>query len=128
VHDDQQRGTGDQDELQSPQADVGDGEEVVVADVGATWLPSVAIKVFVVIAPDALSCHHVDQKAEDEDEGEPNAAEGCGILIDPTEQPLEHRPVHGLLVLLAALERERRHSEGLSLAASGGPHLYAPWH
>uniref|UniRef100_A0A8B9SI64 Uncharacterized protein n=1 Tax=Anas platyrhynchos TaxID=8839 RepID=A0A8B9SI64_ANAPL len=87
VHDDQQGGTGHQDELQGPEADVRDGEEVVEADVGAAGLPRVAVKVLVVVAPDALGCHHVDQQAEDEDEGEPDAAEGRGVLVDPAEDP-----------------------------------------
>uniref|UniRef100_A0A8B9IBY0 Uncharacterized protein n=1 Tax=Anser brachyrhynchus TaxID=132585 RepID=A0A8B9IBY0_9AVES len=106
VHDDQQGGTGHQDELQGPQADVRDGEEVVEADVGAARLPRVAVEVLVVVAPDALGRHHVDQQAEDEDEGEPDAAEGRGVLVDPAEEPLEYPPVHGPLVLLANLGRE----------------------
>uniref|UniRef100_A0A8C0AN19 Uncharacterized protein n=1 Tax=Buteo japonicus TaxID=224669 RepID=A0A8C0AN19_9AVES len=110
VHDDQEGWTGHQDELQGPEANVGDGEEVVVADVGAARLPRVAVKVLVVVAPDPLGRHHVDQQAEDEDHGEPDAAEGCGVLVDPAQEPFEHPPVHGPLILLASLGGERRHS------------------
>uniref|UniRef100_A0A8B9IGB0 Secreted protein n=1 Tax=Anser cygnoides TaxID=8845 RepID=A0A8B9IGB0_ANSCY len=85
VHDDQQRRTSDEDELQGPQADVGDGEEVVVADVGAARLPRVAVKVLLLIPPDALGSHHVDQHAEDKDHGEPDAAKGRGVLVDPAD-------------------------------------------
>uniref|UniRef100_A0A8B9CTL5 Secreted protein n=1 Tax=Anser brachyrhynchus TaxID=132585 RepID=A0A8B9CTL5_9AVES len=95
VHDDQQRRTSDEDELQGPQADVGDGEEVVVADVGAARLPRVAVKVLLLIPPDALGRHHVDQHAEDKDHGEPDAAEGRGVLVDPAEQRLQCFPIHG---------------------------------
>lgn len=59
-------GAGDEDQQERPQADVGDGEEVVVADVGAAWLAGVALTVFLVIAPDPLSSHAEDQHAEDE--------------------------------------------------------------
>uniref|UniRef100_A0A663MVQ3 Uncharacterized protein n=1 Tax=Athene cunicularia TaxID=194338 RepID=A0A663MVQ3_ATHCN len=111
VHDDQEGRAGHQDELQGPEADVGDGEEVVVADVGAARLPRVAVKVLVVVAPDPLGRHHVDQQAEDEDEGEPDAAEGCGVLVGPAEEPFEHLPVHGPPVLLATLGGERKCSD-----------------
>uniref|UniRef100_A0A8D0ENT4 Uncharacterized protein n=1 Tax=Strix occidentalis caurina TaxID=311401 RepID=A0A8D0ENT4_STROC len=95
VHDDQEGRTSDKDELQGPEADVGDGEEVVVADVGAARLPRVAVKVLLLVSPHALSCHHVDQHTEDEDHGEPDAAEGCGVLVDPAEQRLQCFPIHG---------------------------------
>uniref|UniRef100_A0A8D2MZV4 Uncharacterized protein n=1 Tax=Zonotrichia albicollis TaxID=44394 RepID=A0A8D2MZV4_ZONAL len=83
VHDDQEGRTSDKDELQGPEADVGDGEEVVIAHVGAARLPRVAVKVLLLVAPDLLGCHHVDQHSEDKDHGEPDAAEGCGVLVDP---------------------------------------------
>lgn len=60
-------GAGDEDQLERPQANVGDGEEVVIADVGAAWLTGVALKVSLVVAPDPLGGHDEDQHAEDED-------------------------------------------------------------
>uniref|UniRef100_A0A8C2U3H6 Uncharacterized protein n=1 Tax=Coturnix japonica TaxID=93934 RepID=A0A8C2U3H6_COTJA len=95
VHDDQQGGTSDKDELQSPQADVGNGEEVVIADIGAAWLACIAVKVLLLIPPDTFSCHHIDQDTEDKDHGEPDATKGSGIFVDPTEQPLQCFPIHG---------------------------------
>lgn len=58
---------GNEDQLESPEADVGDGEEVIVADVGATWLAGVAVEVSLVVAPDPLSSHHEDQHPENKD-------------------------------------------------------------
>lgn len=60
-------GACDEDELESPEANVGDWEEVIVADVGATRLASVAVKVYLVVTPHPLSSHHKDQHPEDED-------------------------------------------------------------
>lgn len=60
-------GAGDEDQLERPQANVGDGEEEVVADVGTAWLAGVALKVSLVVAPDPLSGHDEDQRTKDED-------------------------------------------------------------
>uniref|UniRef100_A0A8C9NQD5 Uncharacterized protein n=1 Tax=Serinus canaria TaxID=9135 RepID=A0A8C9NQD5_SERCA len=95
MHDDQEGRTSDKDELQGPEADVGDGEEVVIAHVGAARLPRVAVKVLLLVAPDLLGRHHVDQHTKDKDQGEPDTAEGCGVLVDPTEQCLQRFPIHG---------------------------------
>lgn len=89
-----QRRTGDKDELQGPQADVGDGEDVVVAHVVAPRLGRVADKVLALITPHSLGSHHKHHHPEDEDHGEPNAAEHSGVLIDSTKECLQCRPVH----------------------------------
>uniref|UniRef100_A0A452HW69 Uncharacterized protein n=1 Tax=Gopherus agassizii TaxID=38772 RepID=A0A452HW69_9SAUR len=81
MHDHQQGGAGDQDELQGPEADVGDREEVVITDVGAAGR------------------HHVDQEAEDEDHGEPDAPEGRGVLVHPAQELLEPGPIHPLITI-----------------------------
>uniref|UniRef100_A0A8B9Z9B9 Uncharacterized protein n=1 Tax=Buteo japonicus TaxID=224669 RepID=A0A8B9Z9B9_9AVES len=79
MHDDQEGRASDKDQLQ----------EVVVADVGAARLPRVAVKVLLLISPHTLRRHHVDQHAEDEHHGEPDAAEGCGVLVDPADAAAE---------------------------------------
>ncbi|KAG9268949.1 hypothetical protein AMEX_G17983, partial [Astyanax mexicanus] len=75
-----------EDELQGPQADVGDGEDAVVADIGAAGLSGVAHKVFVLVAPNALRRHHEHQHPEDEHHGQPDASEHSGVLVDPTQE------------------------------------------
>jgi len=89
-----QRRTGDEDELQGPQADVGDGEDVVVAHVDAARLDRVTHKVLVLVAPHPLRRHHEHHHPEDEDYREPHAAEPGGVLVDPTDEGLQSRPVH----------------------------------
>uniref|UniRef100_A0A3B4Z0J4 Uncharacterized protein n=1 Tax=Stegastes partitus TaxID=144197 RepID=A0A3B4Z0J4_9TELE len=81
-------------ELKGPETYVGDGEEVVIADVGASGLASVAVKVPLVVAPDPLGSHHEDQHPEDEDHRQPDPSEGSGVLVDSTEKTLEELPIH----------------------------------
>jgi len=94
VHHHQQRGAGDEDELQGPQPDVGDGEEVVVADVVAAGLNRVAFEVFLLVAPHLLRRDHEHHDPKEENDREPNSAEGGGVLVHPTEEALEECPVH----------------------------------
>uniref|UniRef100_A0A671W875 Uncharacterized protein n=1 Tax=Sparus aurata TaxID=8175 RepID=A0A671W875_SPAAU len=96
VHDHHEGRAGDEDELQGPQADVGDGEEVVVADVGAAGLLGVAVKVFLLVAPHSLRRHHVHHHSEDKHHRQPYPAERCGVFVHPTEEGLEGLPVHVL--------------------------------
>uniref|UniRef100_A0A674IDL5 Uncharacterized protein n=1 Tax=Terrapene triunguis TaxID=2587831 RepID=A0A674IDL5_9SAUR len=126
MHDHQQGGAGDQDELQGPEADVGDGEEVVEADIGAAGLARVAVEVLVVIAPHSLSRHHVDQHPEDEDQGEPDAPEGRGVFVHPTQEPFEDTPVHGLWLPLIGSARGRNKETLINIPGSGSKHTPLP--
>lgn len=95
VHDDHQRRTSDEDELQSPQSDVGNGEEVIVADVRAARLLGVAVKVLLLIAPNFLSCYNINHHSEHKNHREPDPSERGGVFIHPTEKGLKSLPVHG---------------------------------
>ena len=96
VHDHQKGRARDENELQGPQADVGDGEEVVVADISAARLLGVAIKVFLLVAPHAFRSHHVHQHPEHEHHRQPDPPKCGGVLVHPAEERLEGLPVHGL--------------------------------
>uniref|UniRef100_A0A8C8AQ95 Uncharacterized protein n=1 Tax=Otus sunia TaxID=257818 RepID=A0A8C8AQ95_9STRI len=85
---------GDKDELQGPQTDVGDGEEVVIADAVAAGLLRVAGEGGFLVPPDALSCHHQHHYPEDEDDGEPDAPDGGGVAVHPAQHCVEAGPVH----------------------------------
>ena len=95
VPDVHQRRRGDEDDLQDPETDVGDGEGLVVADVLATWLLGVAHEVRLLIPPHELCCSAEDEDPKDEKHREPNAADDRGVLIDllqdvPQETPVPH--------------------------------------
>ena len=90
-----QRRASDKDKLQGPQADVWDGEDEVIAHVVAARLGRVAHKVLVLIAPHSLGRYHEHHHPEDKDHGEPDAAEHSGVFVDPAEERLQCRPVHG---------------------------------
>ena len=90
-----QRRASDKDKLQGPQADVGNGEDGVIAHVGAARLGRVAHKVLVLVAPHSLGRYHEHHHPEDKDHGEPDAAEHSGVFVDPADERLQSRPVHG---------------------------------
>ena len=94
VHGHQQGRGGDQDQLQSPQADVRDGEELVVADAVAAGLLGVAGEARLLIAPDAFGSHHQHQDSEDEDDGEPNPSDACRVPVYAADQDVKGSPVH----------------------------------
>uniref|UniRef100_A0A8D2CJY6 Uncharacterized protein n=1 Tax=Sciurus vulgaris TaxID=55149 RepID=A0A8D2CJY6_SCIVU len=88
-----QGGCADEEKLQHPVAHVGDGERLVIADVGAARLGRVALEIRLLIAPDGLSSQAQDEDAEDEEHCEPDLAHH--ILVDAAQQGLECLPVHG---------------------------------
>lgn len=74
---------------------MGNGEEVVVADVRAARLLGVAVEVLLLIAPNFLSRYNVNHHSEDKNHREPDPAECGGIFVYPTEKGLKSLPVHG---------------------------------
>uniref|UniRef100_A0A8C3G4A6 Uncharacterized protein n=1 Tax=Cyclopterus lumpus TaxID=8103 RepID=A0A8C3G4A6_CYCLU len=97
----QQGRGGHHDELQSPEAHLRDGEEVVEAGVLAAGLPGVAHEILLLVLPHLLGRRHVHQDPEEEDHGEPDAPDHSGVLVHPTEDVLQKAPVHLPLSLLS---------------------------
>uniref|UniRef100_A0A8C0H3Y3 Uncharacterized protein n=1 Tax=Chelonoidis abingdonii TaxID=106734 RepID=A0A8C0H3Y3_CHEAB len=60
------------DELKGPQSNVRDGEEVVIANIFASWLQSVADKITLFVSPDCLCSYHEDHNTENEQDSEPD--------------------------------------------------------
>lgn len=94
MHGHQQGRSGDQDELKRPQADVRDGEEVVIADTVAARLLCVAGEAGLLVAPHTLCCDHQHQDAEDEEDREPDATDACGVSVHTADDSIKRCPVH----------------------------------
>uniref|UniRef100_A0A7N6AP62 Uncharacterized protein n=1 Tax=Anabas testudineus TaxID=64144 RepID=A0A7N6AP62_ANATE len=89
MHGYQQSRSGDQDELERPQTDVGDGKKVVIADTVAARLLGVAREAGFLITPHALGCNHQDQDAENEQDRKPDASNACGVSVHATDDSIE---------------------------------------
>uniref|UniRef100_A0A8C6YDC5 Uncharacterized protein n=1 Tax=Naja naja TaxID=35670 RepID=A0A8C6YDC5_NAJNA len=74
MHDDEQRRAGDKNQLQGPETDMGDGEKMIIANIGATRLPVVAVKILLLISPHPLSSYHINKDTKNKDHREPDAA------------------------------------------------------
>uniref|UniRef100_A0A3Q1GG88 Uncharacterized protein n=1 Tax=Acanthochromis polyacanthus TaxID=80966 RepID=A0A3Q1GG88_9TELE len=94
MHGHQQRGGGDQDELKRPQADVRDGEELVIANAVAAGLLGVTGEAGLLIPPNTLCSDHQDQDTEDEDDGEPNASNAGRVPVYAADHGIKGPPVH----------------------------------
>uniref|UniRef100_A0A3P8YTB0 Uncharacterized protein n=1 Tax=Esox lucius TaxID=8010 RepID=A0A3P8YTB0_ESOLU len=94
VHGHQESRGGHQDELQGPESNVRDGEELVVADGVATGLLGVTGEAGLLVAPDRLGRHNEDHDTKDEDDGEPDAANASGMPVYTADHGVKGPPVH----------------------------------
>uniref|UniRef100_A0A3Q2Q7D2 Uncharacterized protein n=1 Tax=Fundulus heteroclitus TaxID=8078 RepID=A0A3Q2Q7D2_FUNHE len=94
MHGHQQGRSGDKDELESPEPDVRDGEEVVIADTVAARLLGVASEARLLVPPHGLSCNHQDQDAKDEQDREPDAADASRVSVNAANDSIKGGPVH----------------------------------
>lgn len=94
MHGHQQGWRGHKDQLQAPQADVRDGEEVVIADIFAPRLLRVAREVWLLVPPDALCCQNQYGDAEDEKNRQPDLPKTGGVFVDTAQLSVERPPAH----------------------------------
>uniref|UniRef100_A0A8C9IBD3 Uncharacterized protein n=1 Tax=Piliocolobus tephrosceles TaxID=591936 RepID=A0A8C9IBD3_9PRIM len=88
---------GDEDDLQHPEADVGDGKGLVVAHVLAARLLGVAHEVGLLIPPHELRGRAKDEDPEDEKHGEPDSADDGGVLIHLLQDVPQETPNYLIL-------------------------------
>uniref|UniRef100_A0A3Q3FK30 Uncharacterized protein n=1 Tax=Labrus bergylta TaxID=56723 RepID=A0A3Q3FK30_9LABR len=75
IHGHQKCWRGDEEKLKTPEADVGDWEELVVADVFTARLRD---RLRLLVPPHALSSNNQHHDAEDEEHGEPDFPQAGG--------------------------------------------------
>ena len=84
---------GDEDDLHHPEADVRNGEGLVVADVLTTGLLGVAGEARLLVAPHLLSGGSQHQDAEDEQHRQPDFAHNGGVFLGTFQQLPQQVPV-----------------------------------
>lgn len=77
---------------------MGDGEEMVIADIVTAGLTGVAVEVFLLVAPDLLGGHHKDHEPENEDHRQPDSTKRRGVLVHPAQEALEEGPIHDVVL------------------------------
>lgn len=94
IHGHQKSRGGYKDQLQAPQADVRNRKEMIIADIFATWLLRVAIKVGLFVAPDFLSGQNQNGDPEDEEDRKPDLPQAGGVFVDTTQLTVKRGPRH----------------------------------
>uniref|UniRef100_A0A8C3I7G6 Uncharacterized protein n=1 Tax=Chrysemys picta bellii TaxID=8478 RepID=A0A8C3I7G6_CHRPI len=86
MHGHQKCRSRDKDELKGPQSNVRDGEEVVIANIFASRLQSVADKIILFVSPDFLRSHHKDHNTENEHDSEPDLSDTVHYVVTPSQK------------------------------------------
>uniref|UniRef100_A0A8B9FAD7 Uncharacterized protein n=1 Tax=Amazona collaria TaxID=241587 RepID=A0A8B9FAD7_9PSIT len=90
----QHRRHGHHDDLEDPEADVGERGEGVVADVLAARLLRVADELALFIIVDGLAPHGRQHNAEDDEDGQPDLAHEGRVVVDLLQEPRQETPAH----------------------------------
>uniref|UniRef100_A0A3B3BZH5 Uncharacterized protein n=1 Tax=Oryzias melastigma TaxID=30732 RepID=A0A3B3BZH5_ORYME len=111
IHSYNDLGRRHKDDLQDPEADVGDGEGFVIADVFATRLLGVALKSRLLVAPGRLHSGTQNQDPKDEEHGQPDLPTRSRIGLDLVQQATQSTPITHRWGVLAGGRRRKRKIE-----------------
>lgn len=93
VHEEQQRGSGDEDDVEDPEAILGDGEGHVVADLLAARLEGVTGELCLLVIEEVASDGSQDEDTEDQHEEEPEAPQHGRVDLEGIEEAAEKAPL-----------------------------------
>lgn len=96
VDDEAERRRGDADDVENPEARLRDGRKRIVADGGTSWLHCVAHKHLLLVGVHILGCNSDNKQPEDNHDGEPQATDHGGVLVDSIQETFKQGPLrHG---------------------------------
>ena len=92
VHEENQGGRGDEDDVEHPEPVLGDGEGHVVAHLFAARLEGVAGKLLLLVLKQVAGYSSQDQDPEDKHDQEPETTEHRRVGLQVVEEPAEEAP------------------------------------
>uniref|UniRef100_A0A3Q2PIV7 Uncharacterized protein n=1 Tax=Fundulus heteroclitus TaxID=8078 RepID=A0A3Q2PIV7_FUNHE len=90
IHGNQEGRCGHKDQLETPEANVGHWEELIIADV----LARVAGEIGLLVSPDALRSYDQHHDSENEQHREPDLPQGGGVTVGADQLSVQSRPRH----------------------------------
>uniref|UniRef100_A0A4W3J227 Uncharacterized protein n=1 Tax=Callorhinchus milii TaxID=7868 RepID=A0A4W3J227_CALMI len=111
VHDVEDGRGGNQDDLEDPEPEVGDGRKGVVADVVATGLEGVALELGLLVAVHRVPHQRDQQDAENQQHGQPHLPDRRGMVLDLCQKPAKQGPITHVLPVDPRRRKRRSHSD-----------------
>uniref|UniRef100_A0A7N4PHV5 Uncharacterized protein n=1 Tax=Sarcophilus harrisii TaxID=9305 RepID=A0A7N4PHV5_SARHA len=87
----------DKNQLQGPKSDVRNREEVVVANIFASWLQSITDKIFLLISPHFFSSYNKNHDSKNEEDSNPDLPYAGGVFIYTPNEGMQCTPIHLLV-------------------------------
>ncbi|KAJ0001581.1 hypothetical protein NQD34_001377, partial [Periophthalmus magnuspinnatus] len=93
VDDEAKRRGGDAYDVEHPESRLRDWRERVVADRRAPRLERIADEHLLLVGVHVFGCHGDDQKPEYDHDGQPEAADHGGVMVNGVQQTFEQSPL-----------------------------------